>query len=122
MRFVVIVFVVLCLTVSCKKDKPGKNSICFIRTTTHLKIENNTDKVLYTASFGQNILPLILWAPGCGNKGIQPHSSIEQELSSITGYSGNDKLVVYWWECIGDKPQTETMHNVILDIDETECQ
>lgn len=67
-------------------------------------------------------MPLILWGPGCGNNGIQPNSSTEQELSSITGYSGNDKLVVYWWECTGDKPQTETMQNVILETDETECQ
>jgi hypothetical protein len=120
MRFLIFVLVVLFLTTSCKKNNENKNSICFTRTATQLKIENNTNKVLYIASFGQNILPLIYWAPTCGNNSVQPNSSINQEFSSITGYSDSDKLVVYWWECTdGDAQQ---IHNVTLDTNQSACQ
>ena len=120
MRFVAIVLLVMSLAVSCKKENPNENSICFTRTTTHLKIENNTNKVIYIASYGQKILSLIYWAPSCGSNNVQPNSSIIQEFSSIAGYSDNDKLVVYWWECDGSNPKT--MHHVILDINQTICQ
>ena len=120
MRFVVFVLVVMSMTVSCKKDNPDESSICFTRTATHLKIENNTSKEIYIASFGQRILALIDWVPTCGNNNVQPNSSTIVEFSSITGYSDNDKLVVFWWECDGNNPRT--MHNVILDIDQTVCQ
>lgn len=120
MRLVIFVLLALILTNSCKKNNEIDNSICFTRTATQLIIENNTNKVLYIASFGQNILPLIDWAPICGNNNVQPNSSINQELSSITGYSDSDKLVVYWWECTaGDVQQ---MHTVILDSNQTVCQ
>ena len=59
MRFVAILLTTMLMMVSCKKVKPTKHSICFTRTNTRLKIENNTDKVLYITSFGQSILPLI---------------------------------------------------------------
>lgn len=120
MRFVVTVLVVMSILVSCKKDSLGENSICFTRTATHLKIENNTDKVFYTASFGQKILSLIYWVPTCGNNTVQPNSSISQGLSAIAGYSDTDKLVVYWWECADSDPQI--IHNVILEIDQTVCR
>jgi len=120
MRFLIFVLVVLFLTTSCKKNNENEDSICFTRTATQLKIENNTNKVLYIASFGQNILPLIDWAATCGNNNVQPNSSINRELSSITGYSNSDKLVVYWWECSAGNVQQ--MHNVILDSKQTACQ
>lgn len=120
MRFVPIVLVVVTLTISCKKNNLDENSICFTRTATHLKIDNNTDKVLYIASYGQKILSLIYWVPACGSNNVQPNSSISQEFSSIAGYSDNDKLVVYWWECDGSNPRT--MHSVILDTNQTLCQ
>ena len=120
MRFVIFVLVVSLLTTSCKKNSDNKDSICFTRTATHLKIENNTDKVLYVASFGQKILSLIYWEPTCGNNNVQPGSSISQELHLSTGYSDSDKLVVYWWECInGDARQ---MRYVVLDTNQTVCQ
>ena len=120
MRFVVFVLIVLFLATSCKKNNENENSICFTRTATHLKIENNTNKLLYTASFGQKILPLILWAPGCVNNNVQPHSSLNIELSSITGYSDDDKLVAYWWECRNGDVQE--IHTVILDKNQAVCQ
>ncbi|HEY5773287.1 MAG TPA: hypothetical protein VIS75_11690 [Chitinophagaceae bacterium] len=120
MRFLIFVLVVLFLTTSCKKNNENENSICFTRTATQLKIENNTNKVLYIASFGQNILPLIDWAATCGNNNVQPNSYINRELSSIAGYSDNDKLVVYWWECTNGNVQQ--MYNVILDSNQTDCQ
>ena len=120
MRLVALVVVVMSITVSCKKDDLHENSICVTRTATHLTIENNTDKVFYIVSFGQNILPLIDWAPTCSDNIVQPNSSINQEFSLIAGYSDNDKLVAYWWECAGREPQT--MHSVILDMNQTVCQ
>jgi hypothetical protein len=118
MRFLFFILFVLLLGTSCKKN--NENSICFTRTATQLKIENNTNKVLYTASFGQEILALIDWAPTCSNSTIQPYSSLNVELSSIAGYSDNDKLVVYRWECING--QVQQMHNVILDSNQAVCQ
>ena len=120
MRFVVYVFVLLFLATSCKKNNDNQDSICFTRTATQLKIENNTNKVLYTASFGQKILPLIFWAPACGNNYVQPHSSLNIDLSSITGYSDDDKLVAYWWEC--SNGNVLEIHTVILDKNQTVCQ
>ena len=120
MRFVAIVLAVMSLMVSCKKDNPDENSICFTRTATHLKIENKTDKVFYTASFGQRILALIDWGATCSNNNIQPNSSISRELSTITGYSDTDKLVVYWWECTNGRVQQ--VQNVILDSNQTACR
>ena len=120
MRFVIFVLVVLLLTTSCKKNSDNNDSICFTRTATHLKIENHTNKVLYIASFGQQILSVIYWAPTCGNNNLQPNSSISQELYSITGYSDSDKLVVYWWECTNGVAQQ--MRHVVLDINQAVCQ
>jgi hypothetical protein len=119
MRFLVFMLVVLLQTTSCKKNNKNPGSICFTRTATHLNIENNTDKVVYTTSFGQKILPLIYWAPSCGNNNVQPNSSISIELSSITGYSNDDKLAVYWWECSNGEAQQ--IQHVILDRDQTVC-
>lgn len=67
MRFAAIVLALVSITFSCTKEELNENSICFTRTATQLKIENNTNKVLYIASFGQNILPVIYWVPTCGN-------------------------------------------------------
>ena len=120
MRLLIFVFVLLFFATSCKKNNENETSICFTRTATHLKIENNSNKVLYIVSFGQNILPLIDWAPTCGNNNVQPSSSIDKELSSIVGYSNNDKLVVYWWECTGGNVQQ--IHTVILNSDQSVCQ
>ena len=118
LRFLIFALFILFITTSCKKNNEG--SICFTRTSTQLKIENNTTKALYIASFGQNILSLIDWAPTCGNNNVQPGSSIDLELSSITGYSSNDKLVVYWWEC--NSGNVQQMHTVILDNNQKVCQ
>jgi len=71
---------------------------------TELKIENNTNKRFYFIAFGQNILPLIDWAPICGNNDLSASSSVHKNLSAITGYLGDDLLVVYWWECTGSNP------------------
>ena len=120
MRFLVFVFVAMFLASSCKKNNQNDNSICFTRTATELKIKNNSNKVIYTTAFGQRILSLILWAPGCGNNNLQPNSSVNIELSSITGYADDDKLVVYWWECTNGNVQQ--MHTVILDSNQTVCQ
>lgn len=120
MRFVAIVLVVMSIMVSCKKDSLDENSMCFTRTATHLKIENNTDKVFYMASFGQRILALIDWGPTCTtNNNIQPNSSVSLELSAITGYSDNDKLVVYWWECTNGRIQQ--VRSGILDGNQAAC-
>ena len=120
MRFVIFVLFVLLLTTSCKKNSENEDSICFTRTATQLKIENNTNKVLYIASFGQNILQVIYWGPTCSYNNVQSNSSINLELSSIAGYSDSDKLVVYWWECTNGNVQQ--MHSVILDSNQTICQ
>lgn len=120
MRFLIIILVVLSQTTACTKNNENQESICFTRTATHLKIENNTNKVVYTTSFGQKILPLIYWAPTCGTSNIEPNNSISVGLSSINGYTDDDKLVVYWWECTNGEFQQ--IHNVILDSGQTICQ
>jgi hypothetical protein len=107
---------------SCKKSCPDRpeNKICFSRTSTELKIENNINKEFYFAAFGQNILPLIDWAPLCDNNSISANRSVHKDLSTIPGYSDNDSLVVYWWECNENNPGQ--IQFVTLDPNQTVCK
>jgi hypothetical protein len=110
----------LMITSSCKKEKEQSNKICFTRTLTELKIENNTNKKFYFIAFGQNILTLINWGPVCGNNSISASSSVHKDLSTITGYLADDLLVVYWWECSGSNPGQ--IQYVTLDKNQSVCR
>ena|SRR5215216_277009 len=119
MRLKLIAFSFLLLAISCSKNKEP-NKICFTRTLNELKIKNNTSKTVYFAAFGESILPLIDWAPGCVNNGMPANSSVNKKLSEIPGYSNEEKLVVYWWECTANKPGE--IHSLLLNKYQEECQ
>jgi hypothetical protein len=119
MRPVLLVFSLLLLTTSCSKSKES-GKICFTRTVTGLNIKNNTDKTIYYTAFGQNILPLIDWIPACNDNVVPSQSSISKNLSTIAGYSSEDKLVVYWWECTANK--AAEFHSIVLNKYEKECR
>lgn len=113
----------LLITSSCKKSSTEAQSgkICFNRTLTELKIENNTNKKFYFAAFGKNSLAYInLGPPNCGTNSISASSSVREDLSTIIGYLDNDLLLVYWWECTGSNP--EQIHYVTLDKSQSVCQ
>ncbi|HEV8284988.1 MAG TPA: hypothetical protein VGQ09_11805 [Chitinophagaceae bacterium] len=123
MKLIFIALGLLLLTTSsCKKSEKEvqSNKICFSRTLTELKIENNTDKKIYFVAFGQNVLPLIDWIPTCGDNNVSANSSMQKDLTTITGYLNNNLLVVYWWECTGNNPGQ--IQNVTLDKNQSVCQ
>jgi hypothetical protein len=109
----------LLLAISCTKSKES-NKICFTRTSTALNIRNTTSKTIYFAAFGQKILSLIDWAPDCSNNEVSSNSSVNKKLSTLPGYSDDDMLVVYWWECTGSNPGE--IHSVLLNEYEKECR
>ena len=119
MRPLFIALILVSISISCQKSKEN-SSICFTRTQTELIIKNNTGQAYYFVAFGQNILPLIDWAPFCGNNEVASNSSIGKQLSSVTGYIDSDLLVVYWWECTGTSPGQ--VHSVVLDRNQTACE
>jgi hypothetical protein len=84
-----------------------------------LNIKNNTGKTIYFISFGEDILPLIDWAPNCSNNAISANISVNKNLSEIAGYSDEDKLAIYWWECTGNN--AGEIHSVLLNKYEKEC-
>jgi hypothetical protein len=120
MRPLLVVLSLVLIITSCKKNRENKNGICFTRTSTELKIENNSNEDYYFVGFGQNILPLIDWAPICGNNNIPPRNSVNSLLSSITGYSDYDLLVVYWWKCTGTTPGE--IEIVVLNRNQSACR
>jgi hypothetical protein len=122
MKFIFIVFSFFVLTISCSKKSSTverSNKICFDRTATELKIENNTGKIIYFAAFGQNILPVINWGPFCRDNFVSANTSVNKKLVTITGYSANDKLVIYWWECPGGI--SGQIQNIILNKSQVIC-
>jgi hypothetical protein len=119
--FFVIGFLSL-ISISCKKSKQ-LNKVCFTRTLTELKIENNTNKKIHFAAFGHNILPYILWIKNCADtidNSLDAQSSRFISLSSLSGYSNNDLVVVFWWECYGNIPAQD--QNVVLERNQSECR
>ena len=120
MKTLLIGLTFLLLIGSCSKKDSEQNKICFTRTMTDLKIENNTNKTIYFTAFGQNILPLIDWIPSCSNSGVAANSSVSKNLSTITGYLQEDKLIVYWWECTANK--AGAIHSVLLNKYDRDCQ
>lgn len=121
MKFLLVAFSFLLLLSSCSKNSGSRlNKLCFTRTATNLKVENNTNKIIYYAAFGEEILPLIDWAPSCTNNNVAAQSSITKELSTIAGYVEKDKLVVYWWQCNGNT--NGEIHTLSLHKNQVECQ
>jgi hypothetical protein len=106
--------------ISCKKTVSESGQICFTRTLTELKIENNSGKQIYFIAFGQNILPLIDWAPICNNNYIIAHGSINIPVTQIDGYMSNDPVVVYWWKCVDNNPVQ--IRDVELDNNQSVCK
>ena len=120
MKPLLLVFAFFLLISSCSKKNLEPNKICFTRTKTELKIENNTNKTIYFTAFGQNILTLIDWGPFCTNPGVAANSSVSKNLSTITGYHKEDKLVVFWWECTANKASEPQW--VLLNEKQIECR
>jgi len=118
MRFKLLVFSFLTLAISCSKTNES-NKICFTRTSTDLNIKNNTGKTIYFISFGEDVLPLIDWIPNCSNNSVPANSSVSKKLATLTGYSAEDKLAVYWWECTANN--AGEIHFMLLDKYEKEC-
>lgn len=114
MRLLLIVFSLMLIVASCNKSNEKENKICFSRTLTGLRIENNTNTEFYFSAFSQTSLALIYWFPVCGNNNITPNNSINVDDSS------DDLLVVYWWECNGNDPGE--MKSVTLDKKQSVCQ
>jgi hypothetical protein len=98
-----------------------EGKICFTRTSSELKIENHTGKEFHFTTFGQTSLALIDWGPFCtANNQIPADGTISQDLSAIYGYSDNDLLAVYWWECTGNK--AGEIQYAALDKSQTVCK
>src|SRR5262245_27299379 len=119
MRALLIIVSLMFVVPSCKKNEEA-NIICFTRTSTELKIENNTNKEIYFTAYDQDVLPLIDWIPLCGNNYIPPHSSLDTSLSSIFAYSPGKPIVVFWWECRGNTPGD--MQHVTLYESQSACR
>lgn len=123
MKFIVLMLsCLLIMSASCNKageTEPGK--ICFTRTNNQLKINNDTGGDIHFTAFGQNILPVINWAPSCGEENtVAAKRSASKELSSLSGYADNDELVVYWWECSCNT--AGQVQNVTLNKNEIKCK
>jgi hypothetical protein len=74
---------------------------CSEPETFELIIKNSTDSVLYCAVFDKEILPLIDWGPGTQNK-IEIGGSRSFFEDDISGFTGNNNLVIYWWTLVQD--------------------
>lgn len=108
------------ITLSCKKTKED-GKICFSRTSSQLQIENHTRKTFHFAAFDQESLAFINWGPFCKPENEMPaNSTIDEDLSAIYGYSDNNPLVVYWWECDGDT--AGEIQYVVLNKNQTVCR